>query len=282
MIIWSTDLHLNFLTNKITGLNSATRFAKNIAQENPLADAWIITGDISDANYLIQNLEQLVKGFQKPIYFVFGNHDFYHSSFYDVDKKITQLTKNEPLLHWLDKEVINYNSNITIIGTTGWYDARTGNTNTSFQLNDFRLIQELKPGFLNRDLLINLIREKADNYNKRFIKYLHEAYTLNSNTIIIATHVPPYIENYLFKGKIGNRDGAPWFVNTDLGFKLDIEAQEHKDKNFIVLCGHSHVSCICNRFDNLIVYTGGAIYEHPDIAGHINIDNNIIKIDTNL
>lgn len=269
MILWVTDLHLNFIKS-----NNIKQWIENIDQKyNP--ESMIITGDISDGLNIIDNLYKLAKNFGKPIYFVLGNHDFYHSSFLDINKKINSLVKNVSNLFWLDKKSFT-KDDFSIVGSTGWYDAKSGNTNTQIELNDFRLIRELIPGSYSRDFLIKSIREISANYNKKLLKTLKEVTKSDSSTIIIATHVAPYVEAAVHEGRSSDSEWAPWFVNTGLGDILDDCALTNSSKRFIVLCGHSHSPGIYHRSDNLIVYTGKSLYRYPDISGTINLEDRII------
>jgi predicted phosphohydrolase len=275
-LLWATDLHLNFLKQiKSYNKQSVVEFAKYISIEHPNANAWILTGDISDGLNIIDQLNYLSIGFQKPIYFVLGNHDFFHSSFNKINNEIRQLCKSNSNLINLNNKIIDYNKDIVIIGTDGWYDARIGNTNSRVDLNDFYIIEELFPGKNYRDLLISIIRNKCDDYNNQLKLTLAKAYNTNKSTIIIATHVAPYVESAIYNGQPSDREWAPWFVNVNLGLFLEDEADNHPNINFVVLCGHSHSAMIYNHRNNLTVYTGPAKYGYPDIAGYIE-NNNII------
>jgi predicted phosphodiesterase len=70
----------------------------------------------------------------------------------------------------------------------------------------------------------------------------------------------------------------PWFGSASTGQVLDRYANNNKDKKIIVLCGHTHSPGIYVR-DNVTVYTGGAEYGNPQIAGEIYEDK-IIAFDS--
>lgn len=264
MIIWSTDLHLNFLKT----YNSAKYFAEYVSKEYPDAKSWIITGDISEANTLHGHLQELAEGFKKPIYFVLGNHDFYGSSWERVEKQLHSLVINTPNLFWLDQGPILSNR-FSITGTTGWYDATFGNSNSSVELNDFELISELKQASFYRYSLLEVIKNKSKTYARALNDQLKKA-CKESDLIIVATHVAPYAQASWFEGKMSNSSWLPWFTSGATGEVLDIYAKQFEEKTFIVLCGHNHSSGIYSRFNNLTVYTGGASYYKPDVCGQID------------
>ena len=72
-IAWLTDIHLNYIP-------SANResFYANLATER--LDALLIGGDIGEADSVAPFLSEIETALQIPIFFVLGNHDFYHGS----------------------------------------------------------------------------------------------------------------------------------------------------------------------------------------------------------
>ena len=46
-------------------------------------------------------LEEMAQHIAKPIYFVLGNHDYYHSSVENVIQKVTQLSQDNPDIDFL-------------------------------------------------------------------------------------------------------------------------------------------------------------------------------------
>lgn len=251
---------------------AAKIFAEYMAAENPEAEALIITGDISHAKGIENHLKELAAGFQKPIYFVLGNHDYYYSSFDDVDARVARVVKNLPNVHWLNKGWHEHNG-VVIVGTNGWYDAYHGNTYTKAHLNDFYEIKDLMPGIHYHDLLLQLVRARAGKESDQLAKLLKDACETDSEVIIVATHVAPYPEAAWYNGQPSEREMMPWFSSASTGAVLDIYSKKYPEKTFIVLCGHCHDSGIYQRRENMIVYTGRARYRHPDLAGMIDTQN---------
>ena len=273
-ILWGTDWHLNFLSKE----DGAFQFAKCLTEENPDADGLIITGDISSGEVFEEHLTQLSKGFPKNIFFILGNHDYYNSSFKEIDELVTGLTKKYDNLHWLNAGSYCY-KNISIVGVCGWYDLRYGNTQTEVMLNDFRLIEDLWAGLNMRDLAIEMSRKQAAKEADRLDELLfQEICDVDSDVVLIATHVSPYVESCWHDGEPSNRNWLPWFTSRATGDVIDKYAENHPEKKFIVLCGHSHSPGIYERRDNLVVYTGGARYYLPELAGKIDVDNKKIEV----
>jgi predicted phosphohydrolase len=265
MLLWTTDIHLDFLPVP----EGAKMFAQYLAEENPNAEALLITGDISIGSSVVRHLKDIAEVFVKPVYFVLGNHDYYYSSFKEVDQKVRELVAETPNLHLLNDGWHEYHG-IPIVGVGGWYDAYYGNTYTKAHLTDFYEIRELIPGLRYHDLLLQLVRDRAGKETDQLAKLMKEACETDSDTVIVATHVAPYGDAAWYCGKPSERDMMPWFSSASTGAVLDTYADKYPEKTFVVLCGHCHSSGIYQRRDNMIVYTGRARYRYPDLAGVIN------------
>jgi|SRR5690606_762181 len=272
MIVWLTDIHLNFLKQP----NSAMFFAESLAKEHPEATGLIITGDISTGRSVQKHLEQIAKGWKKPCYFTVGNHDFYGSSFAVVDRKVQQVCEEYPHMHWLN-DGWHMHDGAVVIGVGGWYDAFYGNKKSPIELADFVEIDDLRRvAYKNHDALLDEIRKKASDESDTLAKMMKVACE-ESDTIIVCTHVSPYRESSWHMGKPSDDDWVPWFASKSTGTVLDIYAKRYPQKKFIVLTGHSHSPGIFEKYDNLIVFTGKAKYGFPDVAGNIDINARVVS-----
>ena len=89
--IWLTDPHFNFLTK-----SKLIEFFLYLESLRP--DGIFISGDISTGPKVIQHLQYLEKIINKPIYFVLGNHDYYRSSFSEINQSISSIN-NKNLIY---------------------------------------------------------------------------------------------------------------------------------------------------------------------------------------
>lgn len=265
MLVWTNDIHLNFLTAR----QGIKRFVKYLIKENPKANGLIIVGDISSGEVIEDHLRQLSDTWTKPLYFVLGNHSYYNASWESVDNKIRKLTQEIPHLHWLNEGFHEINNHV-ICGCGGWYDVYNGNYNSTVQLNDFILIEELINQNKYRPLLIDTIRKRANFEANILAKHLQEVCRTDNEVIIVCTHVPPYLNSSWHNGHISDKEWAPWFTSASTGKVLDKFSDIYSNKKFIVLTGHTHSSGIYQRSDNITVYTGSATYGDPGISGVIN------------
>jgi Icc-related predicted phosphoesterase len=256
-IIWLSDLHLNFLSND--GLYD---FLKTVVSHEP--DLVMITGDISDSTKLIFHLKILETEIKKPIYFVLGNHDFYHNSIKNIRKEVSSLVSNFKNLSWLTElDIIEITSSTAIVGHDAWADGRFGNFFLSpFLLNDYFLIQELmKLGAKDLLKMIQKLGDEGANHFRKFLPIACQAY----QRIFLLTHAPPFQEACWHKGQLSDDKSLPHFSCKAVGDVLIEIMQMHQDCHLTVLCGHTHSAGVVKVLSNLLVYTGNAQYGKPEI-----------------
>ena len=257
-LLWCTDIHLDCV-------NSTTRvqFINEINTSN--GDALLITGDIATGSTIVEELTWLSDAISCPIYFVLGNHDYYHSDIQSVRAKVMLLIERTPTLHWLSTtEAISLSARRHLIGHGGWGDAQNGDfLATPIRLNDHKLIADLtgheRP--LLQAKLQELGREAATHIEETATRLLDS--DSNIQEICIATHVPPYPESAWYMGYSGAIDWIPDFTCKAVGDTLLQLATEHPHIQWTVLCGHGHHPGVVSMLDNLIVHTGKADYGTP-------------------
>lgn len=254
---WLTDIHLNFLDSI-----ALDRFLNSLAAEQ--ADAWIVGGDIGEAESVRRFLQLLQASVDRPVSFVLGNHDYYGGSFESVNREILDLTQVSPNLVWLsDAGVVELTSETALVGHGSWGDARLGNVwSTPVELNDFHYIRELT--HLSREARIRKFNMLGDEAAAHLEKVLGEALAAYTSVICL-THVPPFTESAVHAGRPSANDWLPFFSCKAVGDVLIQEASRFSDKQIQVFCGHAHASGVCQILPNLTVTTGGARYGHPTI-----------------
>jgi 3',5'-cyclic-AMP phosphodiesterase len=264
-IVWITDPHFEFL--------SKGQLAEFISEINRSGVAIVvITGDIiTYRGYRPLRLSQvdfikwLCDRLTMPMYFVFGNHDYYNGS-------IKKIRKNMDGLPWLQKlGIVPLTEQTCLIGHDGWADGRSGNFIASpVQLNDYRRIEELT-GHSTQKLLnrLNTLGDEAASFVRDILPKALKAFS----HIILATHVPPYRGACWHEGKISDDDWAPHFVCQSMGESLTEIMKAHPQKKMTVLCGHTHGRGFFGPEDNIHVLTGGAEYGKPIMQGIVDPDH---------
>jgi predicted MPP superfamily phosphohydrolase len=256
-LIWTTDIHLDFVDPV-----KLDAFCCRITVLKP--DVVLIGGDIAESMSLVNILLTLERQIKCPIYFVLGNHDYYHGSIADVREQVQKMTNSSSYLQYLTSTgVVKLTSNTCLIGHDSWSDGRSGDySNSNVRLNDYTMIQDLKN--LDKQARLKKLNQLGDEAASFFREQLDQA-LLNFQHILILTHVPPFPEACWHEGNLSNDDFLPHFCCKATGDVFVELMSKNPDKNLIILCGHTHSGGIAQILPNITVRTGGAVYGQPNI-----------------
>jgi predicted phosphohydrolase len=262
-LAWLTDLHLNFLED-----DRIASFCADLATTK--ADAFAITGDIAHARNLIVCLEQLAEVLPRPIYFVLGNHDFYHGSIPEIRSRVEAACIASRNLHWMPRSgVIPLTTQTCLVGHDGWADGCLGNYERSdVELNDFHLIRELTG--LNRAERLKKIQDLGDEAAAHLCSVLPDALA-RFRHVIVLIHVPPFKESCWHEGRISDHDWLPFMTCKAVGDVLRRAMEGRPNRGMTVLCGHTHSEGTAQILPNLKVLTGGAEYGSPKVEGMLEV-----------
>jgi 3',5'-cyclic AMP phosphodiesterase CpdA len=256
-IAWLTDLHLNFLQAELL-----QEFLDSLIETDP--DLLLIGGDIGEARDVEGYLEQIADALKRPIYFVLGNHDFYHGSIHGVRTGVERLCERCEHLHYLSVgDAISLTPRIALVGHDGWADGRIGDyAGSDIMLNDYRLIDELAqmPKAARRTILEALGDDAADHFRRVLPPALER-----HEEVYLLTHVPPWREACWHEGQLSDDEWAPHFACQAVGDALTEIMDSAPDRRLTVLCGHTHSSGEAQIRPNLQALTGQAEYGHPTI-----------------
>lgn len=263
-ITWVTDIHLNFVDDE-----GIERFCREIAAT--ACDGLLIGGDIGEAPSIAPYLEGLAQSLQRPVYFVLGNHDYYHGSIRDVRQWAAAITAQSRWLRWLPAAgVIALTPRTALVGHDGWSDGRLGDfLGSPVRLNDYRLIAELRG--LEKPVLLAKLEALGDEAADYLSGILRQALPRFENTIVL-THVPPFRESCVYQGKPGDPNWLPHFTCKAMGDVLETLMGQYPGRQMTVLCGHSHSAAEIEVLPNLRVITGPARYGHPTVAAVFDVD----------
>jgi len=264
-LAWVSDPHLNFLSSL-----SIQDFCRYLNDYD--SDGIVITGDIAEAPTIEKMLETLAVNVHKPIYFVLGNHDFYHGSVEDVHPAVSKLAKKFDNLHYLtDSGMIELTPNTVMIGHNGWYDCKSGSFITSpFVLNDFSLIDEYKYTNRSKEEIFRISNEITMDALQHFGYYLREGFK-DYDEIIMVTHVPPFVRMCTYKNEPTETNALPFFSCSSLGDMIIAVKDKFPDKTLTILAGHTHYAATFN-FDKIYGYVADAEYGEPKVYQTLTVN----------
>ncbi len=261
---WLTDLHLNFVRD-----GEAIALLQSVSQKT--TSAVFISGDISEGSELDHHLELIATHLACPVYFVLGNHDFYHSSFGAVHRVVEAACARHLELMWLSKaDFVELTPSTALVGHDGWADARLGDYERSLvSMNDHFLIEDFVG--LNKQERLPLLHSLGDEAAAHLARVLPHALERYAHVVVL-THVPPFRGACWHQGQISDDHWLPHFTCDAVGQALLRALRAHPEKRITVLCGHTHGAGEYAPLDNLRVITGGAEYGRPTVQQTIEFD----------
>ena len=258
-ILWSTDPHLDHVSPA-----ARERFLDSMRHTNGLAV--VLTGDTSTAAHLTADLEAIAGAAARPVYYVLGNHDHYGADIGAVRDAVVALAQRRPEIQWLPPAgVVVLEEGLALIGVDGWADGRYGDAlTTPLRLNDDRLIGELATQSTRAARLV-IKRSLADADAARLGTLLERAAAI-AHRILVATHVPPFVEALPRSGPLSRPAWQPLLVCGATGTVLRDFASNHPDHRIVVLAGHTHAGVDVTILPNLRCVVGGTRYGSPGVV----------------
>lgn len=260
-LAWATDIHLNFAPPA-----QVEAFVAELGQ----GDAVLLTGDLAEATDVEAWLVRLADRLRRPLWFVLGNHDYYGGRIPEVRARITALCQDHPHLRWLPAAgVVHLSDKAALVGHDGWGDARNGDfMKTPVRLNDHVWIDGLND--LPRAELRRRLQALGDE-SAAHLRAVLPAALAQYPAVIVATHVPPFVESCWHEGRTSTWEWTADFSNQAAGAALLEMADAFPDREILVLCGHTHGQGEATLRPNLRVWTGGAEYGEPALQRLIEV-----------
>lgn len=251
-VAWWTDPHFELLSE------TQQKEVLHAWSESP-ADCAIVTGDISHGSSTLGWLRQLTQVFERPIYFVLGNHDYYGTSIGRQREAARRLCDElENLVYLTASDVVSLSPATVLVGHDGWGDMREGDSEgTAVRPPDFGEIEDLIAAAGDRSELRNCLRRLGDEAAEHLAQVLPRAVD-GHERVIVATHVPPFRETSWYEGENSGEAWLPYFCCRAVGDVLLDVSRRYPERQLLVLCGHCHGAGDVKLGENLRVLTGGA------------------------
>jgi Icc-related predicted phosphoesterase len=237
----ASDLHFEFHPDRGQGFLSSMNFQE--------ADVLVVAGDLCDAKTITSSFELLCNACPKPIIYIPGNHEYYGSSFAEVDSLLAAADRAHPRLSVLNNKTVTLAGH-RIIGTTLWFPDQPDNPKYEGILNDFRMIR----GF------------KKDVYGANAKAHQFLEHELRKGDIVITHHLPS-VESVSarFRGGPLNR----FFVSPldELILKRQPALWVHGHTHASVDYPLGHTRIVCNPFG----YLGHELNDGWDAAKSVHV-----------
>lgn len=269
-LAWTTDLHLNSVPTQ-----AWEQWIQKISSLD--TDGLVITGDISEGDDVVRQLQRIASECNLPVYFILGNHDFYESTFQATRQNVIHACRDSGQLHYLtDLAALQVSTGTYLLGEDGWADGTVGNYEEStIHLNDFERIGDFKAAgeFAWKQQLKHIGGASA----KRLQTKLDEL-PPDARHVLVLTHAPPFREACWYEGKTTDDNWAPFFVAGQVGNTLMEFSRQRPECKVIVLCGHTHHAGVARMAANLLVYTGSAKHGQPDVEATISAASEALTV----
>lgn len=268
-IAWATDLHLNFLEQDHLE-NVINQFA------NLPVDGYLLTGDISEAPVLEAHLKQFESTVKRPIYFVLGNHDVWHSSFQKVHSEIASLSLKNENLNWLQSsDPIFITDKTAIVGADGWYDGGYGDwRHSGIQMNDWWRVEEFHEFIATSNLqgIMSFCAKIANDCAISASSKLKNAFS-RVDHCLFATHIPPWLQISRYRGRETDIHAQPYYISKCMGDMLvNTMGDLQKSKKLEVFAGHTHFEGSAQINSQIFARVGGAEYYKPTLVDIIEVE----------
>lgn len=254
---WISDAHLDHAD---AGAREA--FLERVREGG--GSAVVVTGDTATAATLASELQAIAEvRAGAPLYHVLGNHDHYGGSIAAVRDAVIALEERVPRIRWLPPAgVALLDAETALIGVDGWADGGFGDPlGTPLRLNDDRLIAEIAA---QRSPAAQLAVKRAlANADADRLAVLLERAAAQASRIVVATHVPPFVEVLPQSGHLSHPHWLPLVICRATGDVLRRAAAQHSDREFLILAGHTHVAADVRITANLRCLVARAEYGAP-------------------
>ncbi len=299
ILAWVADPHLVFVTQSVEfPWDELTPFLERLAAAE--YDALVVSGDISESPLLTNHLRKLEQYVHRPVFFVLGNHDFYHGTFARTRDEVRKTMEGSQYLRGLDQcEPIQLTADTTLIGHGGWADGGYGDLGSSRTvLNDWKAIEDLRywkrgphrlVGLKGFDastvdwMRCRLTYEDVDwqpladhlqalgNEAAEHIRRVLPLALTTSRRVILVTHVPPFLPATPPRGLHWDT-WAPHAGCKAMGDAILEIMRSHPSAELLILSGHVHYQSRVSIGQNIEQRTAWAAYGEPCVSDFIDVE----------
>lgn len=253
----ATDIHLDHVEDP----SRLIEFFAHTASLRKKGLTCLVTGDLTNYHSMLLHLPMLE---QAGIKFVLGNHDIWGANFEQARARAKQLapTGYLPAIPFIKIKDETY-----LVGVDGYFDMRLGRLDLKrFETWDLTHNASVAYSSVAEISLSEAACRKYCRMDAELLIAKVEALPEDAQTVVIATHVPPFPEVSKYRGKPSEPHALPFYVNATLGETLLDLAARYPAKDFVCLSGHTHEHASAKMAQNLLCIVNSAHYRYPKYA----------------
>jgi predicted phosphodiesterase len=258
-LAWLTDPHFDKCD-----ISKFETIAKKFEESS--SGGLVVTGDISENGTTMLYLSFLQNLIRKPIWFVFGNHDWYNVSRKQNEEFIKKYS-SENLIKLDSVDYIKLNKSTCLVGGENWWDASFkssfGLLDNIFMSEDYEKIEFIKP-LKTDENIFSKVKTLSKESSELLITKLAKA-LLVFDKVYLAVHVPPFKEGCLYSGIVMPENWLNHFCDVELGLKLKVLMKAFPEKELVILSGHTHSKSEIKIKQNIKQYVGKVKVADPKI-----------------
>lgn len=264
-LLWISDLHLDQAHD-----HEKQRLFQKLKDSR--YDAVLLTGDIATAKGLVGHLVEISEACGlRPVFFITGNHDYYGSSFAEVDQAVADLCSRQRNLIALGcGEIIELSRNTAMVGHRGWFDGQAGagayttvGSPDRYLIADFQRLS--RNGYFSK---LRILGEESATYFRRVLPLALQRY----RTVLVSTHVPIFTQALQHGGTFCHWDRQPYFANRAAGNAIVGISRHFTDRRIVIYAGHTHCRVDVHIAPNLEIRVAGAQPGFPAVQEIVTID----------
>lgn len=206
----------------------------------------VLAGDIATKRNLSDVLTQFSDRYHDVIY-VPGNHEYYNSSWKQIQDIIKECCEKNTNLHYIDKEIVTIDGS-RFIGATLWFPFDHENTKYKFNMSDFKVIKDFESWVYAE--------------NKSAVEFLEN--NLVEEDIVVTHYLPtPRSIHKLYENSEINRFFLCDVSELILERKPSIWIHGHTHHSFDYVFGETRI--VCNPFGYASLQTNNMFDENVEI-----------------
>ncbi|MCU0749406.1 MAG: metallophosphoesterase [Akkermansiaceae bacterium] len=264
-LLWLSDLHLERASDE-----TRKRFLERL--RSTCCDAILITGDISTSEHLTHHLGEISDACDdRKVYYLLGNHDYFHGSIREVERTVIALSQDHRNLVPLGQgEIIELSPDTALVGHRGWFDGLAGaGEETWIESPDHQKIDDFK--HLDRREFFERLRQLGED-SATYLRQVLPAALSRYRHVMIATHVPPFYQGVKYDGRDCRWERQPFFTNSAAGNTIVGILKRFPHRRITVHAGHSHSAANVRMSRNLSIQVAGAQPVKPAFNGLLQIN----------